>query len=220
MSRRNVFPRDARGMTLVELMIVLTILSLVAGAILSVFMASLKAYWKGGIATQVQQGARLSADRLGRELRQARRLYSGTNGGFTFAVTCTPNPQISFALPHFALATLTDGSTIYTTDANASGQAPYDGSFVSYYLAAAQNSTVQNSSGPYLERTAYDAIAGTLTTSSVASNVTSLAFSSGGACPTLSAREITVTVTASQQSASQNVSSTDVLSVDITLRNQ
>jgi Tfp pilus assembly protein PilW len=212
-------------MTLLELMMVLAITSLVAGAVFSVFMSSLTTYWKGDINTQVQQGARLAFDRLTRDLRSARSLCSSStctpSGSFPFTVACTPNPQISFVLPHYGNMTLADGSVIYGTDADSSGKIPYNGSYVSYYLAATQGSTTQNASGPYLERTVYDITGVTLSTTSIASNITSLAFSAGGVCPTTASREVTVTVTASQNPASQNIPpSTAVLTMDVTLRNQ
>ena len=221
--------RDARGMTLLELMIVLAISSLVAGAVFSVFMSSLTTYWKGDINTQVQQGARVAFDRLSRDLRSARRLYSGGPwGGFTFAVACTPNPQISFVLPHYGNMTLADSSVIYATDADSSGRIPYDGSYVSYYLAGSpagsSGSATPNSSGPYLQKTLYDINGVTLSTVTIASNITNLAFSAGGACPTIASREVTVTVTATlplpNQPTSQSVPpSTAVLTMDVTLRN-
>lgn len=221
--------RDARGMTLLELMMVVAITSLVAGAVFSVFMSSLTTYWKGDINTQVQQGARVAFDRLTRDLRSARRLCSSStctpSGSFTFAVVCTPNPQISFALPHYGNMTLSDSSVIYGTDPDSSGRIPYDGSFVSYYLAATQGSTTQNASGPYLERTVYNIQGVTTSTTTIASNITSLAFSAGGACPTTASRQVAVTVTATlplpNQPTSQSVPpSTAVLTMDVFLRNQ
>jgi prepilin-type N-terminal cleavage/methylation domain-containing protein len=214
--------RDARGMTLVELMVVLLVFSLVSAAVFSLLFTSLKAYWKGDLATQVQQGGRLGLDRLTRDVRQARRLLASTGaGGFTFATSCSPNPQISFVLPHLKSVSLADGSTIYATDPNpTTGAIPYDGWYVSYYLSAAQGSTTPDATGPYLERTVYDLTAQSLTTQSIASNVTALAFSSGGACPTASTREVTITLTASQTATGQNVSSTDVVKSDVALRNQ
>lgn len=221
--------RDARGMTLVELMIVLLVLSLVTGAIYSLFLTSLRAYWKGDLNTQVQQGGRLATDRLSRDLRQARRLFSGVAGGFTFAVsgglgTC-PTPQISFVLPHVGNMTLADSTTIYGTDPNAAGVIPYDGSDVSYWLSATQPQVgmplpPQNNIGPYLLKTVYDIPSATLSTVTVASNITGLTFAAAGACPTISSREVTVTVTASLQASGQNVSSTSVATSDLSLRNQ
>jgi len=211
--------RDDRGMTLVELMIVLLVFSMVMGAVASLLTTSLSAYWKGDLATQVQQGGRIGADRLTRDLRQARRLLNGTSaGGFTFSTSCTPNPQLSFALPHLATVTLADTSTIYATDATASGVIPYDGSYVSYYLSATQGGTTPNAVGPYLTKTVWDIVSAALTTTTVATNVTGLALL--GTCPGVSTRELTVQLTASQTASSQHVTSTDVVTSDVTLRNQ
>ena len=222
--------RGARGMTLIELMITLVVLSLASGAVLTLFQASLKAYWKGDINTQVQQGGRTGFERLTREIRAARRLYTGTSGGFTFALACSPSaPQISFVLPHYALVNLSGTPTtqIYTTDMNAQGQMPYDGTYVSYYLSASQptpsNQTpTLNSTGPYLVRTTYTLSSSTLGSSAVASNVTTLSFldAVSAACPTTSSRQLTIALTASQQTVSQGVSSTDVVTANIILRNQ
>ncbi len=215
---------DERGMTLVELMVGIVILSLVAGAIYSLFYASLKAYWKGDIATQVQQGGRLALDRMSRDLRQARRLLNGqTSGGFTFAISCSP-PQISFVLPHLGTVALqspdpiTGATQIYATDPSG-GVIPYDGKYVSYYLSGTQGGTTPNATGPYLERTEYDIAAGTLSTVAVASDISGLALAASGWCPTTSSREITITVTSFQQATSQAVSSTSTMTQDISLRN-
>ena len=223
-------PFGDRGMTLIELLIVLLILSLTSDAIFSLMFASLKTYWKGDAATQAQQGARVSADRMLRDLRQSRTLINGvvrtagstsltfnTSGGLA---SCT-TPQISVVLPHLATVTLADGSSIFTMDANSSGALPYDGWDVSYYLAATSNSATPNTTGPYLIRASYDLVGGTgLTLATVAGNVTALTLSAGGSCPSASSREFTVTVTAVQSQTGQNVSSTTVVTDDVTLRNQ
>jgi type II secretory pathway pseudopilin PulG len=214
-------------MTLVELLIVLAVFSLVMGAVLSIFTTSLKAFWKGDLNTQVQQGGRLSLDRISRELRASRRLITGvTQGGFTFNLTCNPNPQISFVLPHMVTVTLSDGTTsAYVTDANGSGTNPYDGWYVSYYLAATPGSATQNATGPYLIRKQYDLVGLALSTTTVATNITSLAFldRATSACPTAGAsgtRDVKLTVTASQTATGQGLTATDVVSSDVTLRNQ
>ncbi len=219
--------RDARGLTLAELLVVLLITGIVSGAVLTVFLTSLTTFTKGSVGTQVQQAGRIGVDRLSRELRQARRLYSGTQGGFSFNLpSVSPCNQISFVLPHMALVTLSaPPSPVYMTDANpVSGAMPYDGSYVSYYLSSGSPLTTPNTNGPYLVRTWYDGT--TLSTLTVAGNVTGLAFASGGGCPTTSSRLVTVTVTASQQangvgvSSQQVTSATDVVTLDIILRNQ
>ncbi len=222
-------------MTFVELLVVLLVFSMVMGAVFSLLSTSLRAYWKGDLATQVQQGGRIGLERIMRDLRQARRLINGvteTVGSSTFTFntvggdpTSCPNPQISLVLPHLATVTLSDGSTIYTTDPDSSGVIPRDGWYVSYYLAASQagqlGSTTPNAAGPFLQRTVYDVVGNTLSTVSVASNVTSLAFLAGSTvCPGTGPREVTVKLTASQTASGQNVSSTDVVTSDVALRNQ
>jgi len=57
-----------------------------------------------------------------------------------------------------------------------------------------------------------------LTTTTVATNVTGLALL--GTCPGVSTRELTVQLTGSQTASSQHVTSTDVVTSDVTLRNQ
>jgi prepilin-type N-terminal cleavage/methylation domain-containing protein len=213
-----------QGMTLVELMIVLLILSLTSSAMFSLLLTSFKVYWKGDAATQAQQGARISTDRMVRDLRQARRLINGVtetvgSTSVTFNTGCT-TPQVSFALPHLASITLADGSTVYDTDPNASGTIPYDGSYVSYYLAASSNSATPNTAGPYLIRASYDLVGNTLTVATVAGNITGLALNPSGTCPTTATREFTVQVTAVQNQTGQNVSSKTIITDDVTLRNQ
>jgi len=213
-------------MTLLELIIVLAILSVTSDAIFSLMYASLKTYWKGDAATQAQQGARIATDRMIRDLRQARRLITGvTETAGSTSVTfntgnCATAPQISFALPHLASFTLSDGSTIYDTDANASGTIPYDGWYVSYYLTATSNGTTANATGPYLVRASYDLVGNTLIVTDVANNITGLAFNPAGTCPGTSAREFTLQVTALQNQTGQNVSSKTIVTDDVALRNQ
>lgn len=220
----RVRPSGDRGMTLIELMVVVAIMSVASSAMFSLLFAGLKTYWKGDVATQVQQGARISIDRMTRDLRQARRLINGVSEtvgatSVTFNTGCT-TPQISMALPHLASVSLADGSTIFAPDANASGTIPYDGWYVSYYLAAASNSATVDTAGPYLIRATYDITNNTLALATVAGNVTALAFNPGGTCPTTSTREFTAQVTASQTQTGQNVSSQTVVTDDVTLRNQ
>jgi prepilin-type N-terminal cleavage/methylation domain-containing protein len=215
-------------MTLIELMIVLLILSVASGAMFSLLFASLKTYWKGDAATQAQQGARISIDRMIRDLRQAGQLLNGvtkTAGAtsVTFNTSCAP-AQISMALPHLASTALTPTGTIFATDAEAStmphpGLLPYAGSYVSYYLAASSNSATADTAGPYLIRASYDLVAGTITLATVAHNVTALSLSAGGSCPTTSSRAFTIQLTASQIQTGQNVSSQTTVIGDVTLRN-
>ena len=229
-SPRTAIRRAAgeRGLSLVELVIVLAILSVTSDAILSIMYASLKTYWKGDVATQVQQGARVSVDRMIRDLRQAGQLINGVtetagSTSITFDTACA-TPQISMALPHLASVGLTPTGTIFAPDAETSamphpGQIPYAGSYVSYYLAASSNSATPNTTGPYLIRASYDLVATTITLATVASNVTGLALNPAGTCPTTSSREFTVQVTASQTQTGQNVSSQATVVDDVKLRN-
>jgi prepilin-type N-terminal cleavage/methylation domain-containing protein len=228
-SRVQVSGRPAeRGMTLIELLIVLLILSTASGAMFSLLFAGLKSYWQGDAATQAQQGARISIDRMIRDLRQAGQLINGVTEtvgatSVTFNTSCT-TPQISMALPHLASVTLTPAGTIFATDAETStmphpGQLPYTGSYVSYYLAASSNSTTANTAGPYLIRASYDLVANTLTAATVAGNITGLGLNPGGTCPPTAARAFTIQLTASQTQTGQNVSSQTVVTDDVTLRN-
>ena len=225
----QVYRRPAdRGMTLIELIIVLAILSMASGAMFSLLFASLKVYWKGDVATQVQQGARISVDRMTRDLRQAGQLLNGVtktvgSTSVTFNTSCTP-PQVSMVLPHLASVTLTPTGTIFATDAETStmpnpGLVPYAGSYVTYYLAASTNGLTPNTTGPYLVRAAYDLVANTITVVTVSSNITEFGLNPGGSCPTTSAKEFTVQVTASQIQAGQNVSSQVTINDDVMLRN-
>lgn len=220
-------PAD-RGMTLIELIIVLAILSMASGAMFSLLFASLKAYWKGDVATQVQQGARISVDRMTRDLRQAGQLLNGVTktvglNSVTFNTSCTP-PQVSMVLPHLASVTLTPTGTIFATDAETStmpnpGLVPYAGSYVTYYLAASTNGPTPNTTGPYLVRATYDLVANTIAVTFVGSNITGLSLNPGGSCPTTSAKEFTIQVTASQTQTGQNVSSQATVTDDVMLRN-
>ncbi|HLW48967.1 MAG TPA: prepilin-type N-terminal cleavage/methylation domain-containing protein [bacterium] len=210
------------GMTILELMVVMIILSIALDAMFSLLLASYKAYWKGDVATQVQQGGRIALTRMIRDVRAGRRLVTGVtrtvgSTSVNFNTSCT---QVSTVQPHLGNITLSDGSSIYAPDANATGTIPYDGYDVTYYLAATNNSTTPNTSGPYLIRASYDIVANTITVSNVAANITSLNLSSGGSCITTASREFTMLVTASQTQTGQGVSSQIVIKDDVTLRNQ
>jgi prepilin-type N-terminal cleavage/methylation domain-containing protein len=229
-TRRIRRPGQA-GMTLLELMIVLGILSIASDAMFSLLLASYRVYWKGDVATQVQQGGRIALSRMIRDVRAGRHLINNVTRTagvttVTFNTACAPNPpQISVVQPHLGNITLADGSTIYAPDASAgpsppAGTIPYDGYDVTYYLAATLDGTTPNTNGPYLIRAVYDINAGTIVTTNVATNVTSLGFSAAGACPTTATREFTMTITASQTQAGQGVSSKIVIVDDVTLRNQ
>jgi prepilin-type N-terminal cleavage/methylation domain-containing protein len=220
--RRETRRPGEAGMTILELMIVLVILSIASDAMFSLLFASYKAYWKGDVATQVQQGGRIAATRMIRDVRAGRRLISGVTRtvgptSVTFNTSCT---QVSMVQPHLGSVTLADGSSIYAPDPNAGGTVPYDGYDVSYYLAATSNGTTPNTAGPYLIRASYDIVANSIAVSNVAGNVTALNFSSGGGCITTATREFTMTITASQTQTGQGVSSQIVIKEDVTLRNQ
>ncbi len=228
--RTRVIARPGeRGLTLIELLTAMAILSMVSGAIFSLLFASLKAYWKGDVATQVQQGARISVDRLTRDLQQAGQLIDGVTevagaATVTFNTGCA-TPQLSFALPHLNSVALTPTGTIFAPDAETGamphpGLIPYAGSYVSYYLAASSNSATPNTTGPYLIRASYDVVGNTITLATVAGNITDFALNPAGTCPTTSSREFTVQVTASQIQTSQNVSSRATVTGDVKLRNQ
>lgn len=214
-------------MTLIELMIVLVILSLTSEAIFSLLYAGFKTYWKGDAASQAQAGARISVDRMIRDLRQAGQLINGTtetvgSTSVTFNTSCT-TPQISMALPHLATVALTSGS-VFATDAETNamphpGTMPYAGTYVSYFLSAASNSATANTTGPYLIRASYDLVANTITLSNVAGNITGLSFNPGGSCPTTASRSFTVQITGKQTQTGQNVSSSATVTDDVTLRN-
>ena len=220
-----LIPSGDRGMTLIELMIVLGILSLASSAMFSLLFASFRVYWKGDLATQVQQGARISIDRMDRDLRQAGKVLNGvtrTAGAtsVTFDTACSPSPtQISVELPHLASVPLTPTGSIYATDANAAGTTPYEGWDVSYYLAAASNSATPNAAGPYLIRASYDVVGNTITLATVADNITALALNSAGSCPTAATREFTITLTSYQIATGTGVTSQTIVTDDVALRN-
>jgi hypothetical protein len=180
------------------------------------------------VATQVQQGARISVDRMTRDLRQAGQLLNGVtkavgSTSVTFNTSCT-TPQISMVLPHLNSVPLTPTGTIFAPDAETNamphpGLIPYAGSYVSYYLAASSNSATPNTTGPYFIRASYDLVGNTITLATVAGNVTGLALNPAGTCPTTSSKEFTVQVTASQTQTGQAVSSQATVTDDVTLRN-
>ncbi len=221
---------DARGMTLVELMTVLTVFSIVMGAVASLLITSLAVYSKGGVNAQAQVGSQVGIDRIERDLRQARRLITGiveTVGAssFTFNTQCSPT-QISVALPHLATVTLSDSTTIYATDTNGQNQTPYDGWYVSYYLSSAQTAAAGslapaiNAAGPYLIRVQYDLTALRLIYDTVEGTSAALMISATGGCPTVASTDVTVTLKGSAKASNENVATTEQVSSDVTLRNQ
>jgi len=220
--------RDIRGFTLIELIIVLFLMSLVAGAVYSIFYTSLKAYWKGDINTQVQASARQAIDQIARDVRQSRIVLPALNeGGFQFDNKCLPStPQLSLSIPQRNTMTLDDGTTIFGTYISSPQGVLQAGEHVSWYLASTNDpsnpaSLTPNLSGPYLMRHVWHLGPGTPAgwTQTIATNVTFLGFGTSP-CPSYAAntREITITLTTSQTAAGQGVSSTDTVTTQAGLR--
>ena len=220
---------DARGMTLVELMTVLTVFSIVMGAVASLLVTSLAVYSKGGVNAQAQVGSQIGIDRIERDLRQARRLVTGiaeTVGAasFTFNTACSPT-QLSFALPHLTTVTLSDSTTIYATDTSG-GQTPYDGWYVSYYLSAAEKAPAgslaptSNAAGPYLIRAQYDLVALKFTYGTVEGTSAAFTISATGGCPTVASTDVTVSLKGSATAVNESVTTTEQVNSDVMLRNQ
>lgn len=222
--------QDIRGMSLVEVIIAVAIFAMIAGLMATVFITTTRANWKQSNNIQAQQNARIGLDKLTRDLRQAGKLFSsGTAyGGFIFAIACSSFPQVSFVVPHVKSFTLADNTQVWAPDINASGKVPYDGWYVSYYLAQIDRGTTLNASGPYLVRTIYDLTTLTLSSQTASRNVSGLVLSDRvtSACPTAwvsssqpGTREVVVTVTGSQLLADGTVASKTTMIQDVTLRN-
>jgi type II secretory pathway pseudopilin PulG len=222
---------DIRGMSLVEVVIAVAVLAMIAGGMMTVAITTTRANWKARNNIEAQQNARIGLDKLTRDLRQAGKLFSnGTAyGGFIFTIACSGNPQISFVLPHVKSFTLSDNTTVWAPDIRATdGKVPYDGWYVSYYLAAVDGGTTLNASGPYLVRTTWDLTTSTLSSKTAVRNVSGLVFSDrvSSACPTAwvsqsqpGTRETVVTLTSSQRLGDGSVVSTTTMVQDVMLRN-
>src|SRR5574337_1057529 len=139
--------QDIRGMSLVEVLIAVAVVAMIAGLMATVSITTTRANWKQSNNIQSQQNARIGLDKLTRDVRQAGKLFSsGTAyGGFIFTIACSGNPQLSFVLPHVKSFTLADRSQVWAPDINStSGKVPYDGWYVSYYLAQIDRGTTPN----------------------------------------------------------------------------
>lgn len=223
--------QDTRGMSLMEVIVAVAVIAMIAGSMASVLVTSLRTNWKANNNVQSQQNARIGLDKLTRDLRQAGRLYSSLTsfGGFTFQTLCTPSPQISFVLPHVAMTSLNGGTQIWAPDPRTTdGKIPYDGWYVSYYLAPTSGGATQNGSGPYLVRASWNLVGtSTLSTQTAAQGISGLAFLDrvSGVCPSAASaspqgRDIKVTLTSTQYQADQTtVVSTTTMTQDVTLRN-
>ena len=185
-------------MTVIELMTALLVFSLVMGAVSSLLISSLAGVLEGqrGHAGPGQRDASRSAASCARCARRAGFIdgapESRERRGRSRSIRrATLTPQLSFALPHTAVYTLSDGTTAYATDANASGANPYDGWYVSYYLSSAQAAAAgalapaADTSGPYVIRVQYDVTVGQLSYGTVAGGVTALTLAARGTCPTV-----------------------------------
>lgn len=218
--------RNDRGMTVMELVIVMGILTLASSAIFSLVFATFKSYWQGIAAPQVQQSVRIGISRMNRDYRQAGHLINNvteTVGSTTVTFNTNCN-QISFDLPYVATVTLTSGTNntyISATAPNGSGTIPFSGWYATYYLASTAGSTTSNTTGPYLVRAQYSLVGtAAISLQTIASNVTSFSLSvPGGACPTTTARQFTMSLTAFLSQTGQGVQSTATVKSDVTLRN-
>jgi type II secretory pathway pseudopilin PulG len=218
---------DIRGMTVVEVVVAVAVMAMVAGTMSTIFITSLRLNYKASNNVQAQQNARIGLDGLTRDLRQAGKLMPTTTvGGFTFTNGCSPNPQISFVLPHVKSFNLSDNTNVWAPDIDTRagvgyGKLPYDGWYVSYYLTATNQGTTLNASGPYLVRAAWDLVSLALSTRTIARNISNLMLSdrATSACPTTAGREIQVTVVGSQRLADGTPVTTTTMTQDVTLRN-
>lgn len=220
--------QDIRGMTVVEVVVAVAVMAMIAGTMSTIFITSMRINYKTNNNIQAQQSARIGLDALTRDLRQAGRVMATTTvGGFTFANACSPNPQVSFVMPHVATFNLSNGTSVWAPDIDARigsatyGKLPYDGWYVSYYLTATDRGTTLTPSGPYLVRTYWDLVASTLVSRTVARNVSNLTMSdrATSACPTTAGREIIVTVVGTQLLADGSIAATATITQDVTLRN-
>ena len=86
--------RTARGMTLVELMVVAVILVVIAGGVLTLFLTGRKSYLTADAFILVQQEARKAFDNMVRELRESGNISCGTTG----ACNANSNMRVNFQI--------------------------------------------------------------------------------------------------------------------------
>jgi prepilin-type N-terminal cleavage/methylation domain-containing protein len=78
--------RDERGFTLIELLVTVAIFAMLSTAIMTTIMSISRATEVTKVTTDINQEARLAIDRMTRELRQARELYTATSTSIDFGV--------------------------------------------------------------------------------------------------------------------------------------
>ena len=64
--------RFLTGFTLTELLITITVMSLIIGVVYGAYILSQRAYLSGGVSAEILQNGRIVLERMSRELRQAR----------------------------------------------------------------------------------------------------------------------------------------------------
>lgn len=65
-----------KGFTLTEVLVIISIVAIVIGAISSAYLLSQRAYQQGEIAAEITQNGRVILERLAREIRQAREIVT------------------------------------------------------------------------------------------------------------------------------------------------
>ncbi len=76
---KKIFKKNCSGMTLIELMVVITILSMVILGLVSFFGGGIRSWISGQNQLQAQREARIALDRMVREIREANRVIEGSN---------------------------------------------------------------------------------------------------------------------------------------------
>jgi len=83
---KNIFLTNKKGLSLIEMMVVVVILGLIVLALVTFFTGGVKSWVAGQSQLTAQRNARQAIDRMVREIRQGKKVKSGSNISIRVAI--------------------------------------------------------------------------------------------------------------------------------------
>ena len=84
--KNNLFPENQKGFSLIEMMVALGILSLIIIGLVTFFSGGTRAWVTGQYQLEAQRNARLSMDRMVKEIREGKNITSGSETSITVLI--------------------------------------------------------------------------------------------------------------------------------------
>jgi len=110
-----LFMKNQKGFSLIEMMIVVVILGLIGLGLVTFFSGGTRAWVTGQYQLEAQRNARLSMDRMVREIREGKNITSGSETSITVRV---PHFNVSGIIDSYYTVTYALNNTTIQRDAN------------------------------------------------------------------------------------------------------